>query len=241
MNLTIICGTRDSNGTQNYYTSSFLRWYSGFRPFLFPNLSYIKNEKTIKTSGFAKFGSDIEISIWSKLFDRINTIASILTSGKIGRSRTQLAFHSFGRYWRKCIYEKLSDHYQVFNVREKYSSCVLCILNSQLSYWYWIMSSDCYRFTKTDALNISIPPELDLSLYTELAELLLKSYEQNSILKRKKARNQQIVTEKQFFPAKSKPIIDEVDRVLAQHYGFTDEELDFIINYDIKYRMGLGN
>jgi hypothetical protein len=25
----------------------------------------------------------------------------------------------------------------------------------------------------------------------------------------------------------------------ARHYGFTDEELDFIINYDIKYRMGL--
>ena len=24
----------------------------------------------------------------------------------------------------------------------------------------------------------------------------------------------------------------------ACHYGFTDEELDFIINYDIKYRMG---
>lgn len=35
-----------------------------------------------------------------------------------------------------------------------------------------------------------------------------------------------------------KPIIDEIDRVLARHYGFTDEELDFIINYDIKYRMG---
>jgi hypothetical protein len=27
-------------------------------------------------------------------------------------------------------------------------------------------------------------------------------------------------------------------RMLARHYGFTDEELDFIINYDIKYRMG---
>ena len=36
----------------------------------------------------------------------------------------------------------------------------------------------------------------------------------------------------------AKPIIDEIDRVLAAHYGFTDEELDFIINYDIKYRMG---
>ena len=37
---------------------------------------------------------------------------------------------------------------------------------------------------------------------------------------------------------KSKPIIDEIDKVLAKHYGFTEEELDFIINYDIKYRMG---
>ena len=46
-------------------------------------------------------------------------------------------------------------------------------------------------------------------------------------------------TETQSFEiSKSKPIIDEIDRVLAEHYGFTEEELDFIINYDIKYRMG---
>ena len=38
-------------------------------------------------------------------------------------------------------------------------------------------------------------------------------------------------------PNKSKPIIDEIDHVLAWHYGFIDEELDFIINYDIKSRM----
>jgi hypothetical protein len=42
----------------------------------------------------------------------------------------------------------------------------------------------------------------------------------------------------EFYPRLSKPIIDEIDRVLAQHYGFSPEELDFIINYDIKYRMG---
>jgi hypothetical protein len=40
------------------------------------------------------------------------------------------------------------------------------------------------------------------------------------------------------YPRKSKPIIDEIDKVLAKHNGFTEEELDFIINYDIKYRMG---
>ena len=42
----------------------------------------------------------------------------------------------------------------------------------------------------------------------------------------------------EYTPSNSKPIIDEIDKVLAEHYGFTDEELDFIINYDIKYRMG---
>ena len=43
---------------------------------------------------------------------------------------------------------------------------------------------------------------------------------------------------KSFIPKLSKPIIDEIDKVLAKHYGFTENELDFIINYDIKYRMG---
>ena len=36
-----------------------------------------------------------------------------------------------------------------------------------------------------------------------------------------------------FRPKAIKGIIDEIDGVLAMHYGFTDEELDFIINYDI--------
>ena len=45
----------------------------------------------------------------------------------------------------------------------------------------------------------------------------------------------------EFYLKESKSIIDDIDRVLAKHYDFTDEELDFIINYDIKFRMGLGS
>ena len=41
-----------------------------------------------------------------------------------------------------------------------------------------------------------------------------------------------------FYPQLSKHLIDRIDFLFAQHYGFTEEELDFIINYDIKYRMG---
>ena len=39
-------------------------------------------------------------------------------------------------------------------------------------------------------------------------------------------------------PANTMEACNEIDKVLAEHYGFTEEELDFIINYDIKYRMG---
>jgi hypothetical protein len=41
-----------------------------------------------------------------------------------------------------------------------------------------------------------------------------------------------------FFFKESDPIIDEIDRALARHYGFTEEELGFILNYNIKYRLG---
>ena len=31
---------------------------------------------------------------------------------------------------------------------------------------------------------------------------------------------------------------DQIDTILAPHYNLTAEELDYIINYDIKYRQG---
>ena len=68
---------------------------------------------------------------------------------------------------------------------------------------------------------------------------LFKDYEKNKYTKSthyKTTGNDVIYDE--YYPKKSKPIIDEIDKVLAKHYGFTEEELDFIINYDIKYRMG---
>ena len=37
----------------------------------------------------------------------------------------------------------------------------------------------------------------------------------------------------------AKSIIDALDSALAEGFGFTDEELDFTVNYDVKYRMGL--
>jgi hypothetical protein len=66
-----------------------------------------------------------------------------------------------------------------------------------------------------------------------LFDRLMRDYKKHSFVRTRADCEYQ-----EFRPSESKDIIDEIDSVLAQHYGFTDEELDFIINYDIKYRMG---
>ena len=67
-----------------------------------------------------------------------------------------------------------------------------------------------------------------------LVEKLRQAYSKNTMLFEKKpGYKSPEITVHNF-----KPIIDEIDIVLAKHYGFTEEELDFIISYDIKYRIG---
>lgn len=39
-------------------------------------------------------------------------------------------------------------------------------------------------------------------------------------------------------PARSKELLDEIERALSTHFGFNPEELDYVLNYDIKYRIG---
>ena len=67
---------------------------------------------------------------------------------------------------------------------------------------------------------------------------LMESFKRHSQRKETRYQTTGKVVYDEFDQKPSKPIIDKIDRVLSEHYGFTDEELDFIINYDIKYRMG---
>ena len=77
-----------------------------------------------------------------------------------------------------------------------------------------------------------------MSELTNLAKELMKDYKKNSVMKEKTSSLTGQIQYQEFYPRLSKPIIDEIDELLAKHYWFTEEELDFIINYDIKYRMG---
>lgn len=113
----------------------------------------------------------------------------------------------------------------------------MAALNSNLFWWYYSLNFDMFNlkdymifsFRLTYDINKSLI-ELSLSLEEDMNK------KKNILVVNSKTRG---IVESYVYKKKlSKPIIDEIDKVLARHYGFTEEELDFIINYDIKYRMG---
>lgn len=119
---------------------------------------------------------------------------------------------------------------------------IQAMLNSSLFYWYWRAHGDGFHCGLKDIRqfplklgSISESVAKDLSA---LAKKLNDDLNKNSEIR---IRNQVAtgrVELQTFFVGISTPILNEIDTVLARHYGLTADESDFIINYDIKYRMG---
>jgi hypothetical protein len=120
------------------------------------------------------------------------------------------------------------------------SKIVLTLLNSNLFNLWWCSLSDARHITNHEYGIIRIDENsLSLKKLPELSISLMNDYSTNAKRVVYQKRNGETIYD-QFVPRKSKLIIDQIDTILAEHYGFTEEELDYIINYDIKYRMGLG-
>ncbi len=72
----------------------------------------------------------------------------------------------------------------------------------------------------------------------DISKSYIEDLERNSEMLQRVQKNKGVTQTQSFKILLSKPIIDQIDQILAEHYGYTEEELDFIINFEIKYRMG---
>ena len=129
---------------------------------------------------------------------------------------------------------KESSHYKVLATPN--GNTLACILNSSLFYWFFKNISNCRDFANREIIPFPVG-DISIIKIGDLGNQLETSYVRNRSIKNR-VYPSGLVYYEEYYPAKSKSIIDEIDKVLAKHYGFTEEELDFIINYDIKYRMG---
>jgi hypothetical protein len=234
--------------------SSYNKWFANERENLFDKISYIPLDvllvnKCIKQS-LPKFKNSSSASLYNKMELSNKRIGCYILS----KSNSGIEFfyrRAFGAFvlfydTKPLMYDENNNimeptELKLVKFEKKYASIILALYYSNLFYWYTYTFSDCRNINKPEIENFLISLDsIDASLLKELTVLSKKLSEDLQRNSDFLEYNYTIGKRRfqAFYARKSKPIIDEIDKVLAKHYGFTEEELDFIINYDIKYRMG---
>ena len=232
-------------------STTYQRWYTEERDNLFGKISYTLLQLPQKWEQFhviPKLGAPIEYKILEKLSKQDSLGNFMLNSGK------EFYCHRISRYFIKstnfipyfCSERdgiKRSDDFKVYYVTDTLTSILaVAVLNSSLFYWFWRIMFDGYHCGKDNIAAFPFNPgtvSIELAQeFDSLVKSLMTSFIANSTRKTVKYKGSGIVEYDEFNVKYSKPIIDKIDSALAKHYNFTVEELDFIINYDIKYRMG---
>jgi hypothetical protein len=240
--------------TSKTFLAKYRRWVAEERDFIFSNISFVENflETKIVRTSIPKISSQIEMSILQKIsknpplgiYFQKNSRHVIYYTRKL---RYFVQFFDFVPTITNSKGEIIepSELKELFLATEDQKNMVISVLNSNLFFWFFNVYSDMRNVNRREIemfrFNVNAVEDTIVQRLLYLEEMLQEDFRNNSKLLTNNYGKFGVLTIQSFQPRLSKAIIDEIDRVLAQHYGFTPEELDFIINYDIKYRMGRDN
>jgi hypothetical protein len=136
-----------------------------------------------------------------------------------------------------------SSRTQLIYLKEKTQrDTVIAILNSDFFWWWYSITSNLRDVNPWDIENFPITLEMasDLPLAI-LGQKLMQDLNKHSVIRTRK----QSLTGKgenqtqHFLMKKSKSLLNQIDARMAELYGFSLDILDYIQNYDIKFRMDL--
>ena len=246
--LCIILATKNNQNIENrVFSSPYMRWYADERATLFSHVQYVQNSHTEGFLKYAKTGNSLAINVLDKILKQGKPIQNHLqkTSEFIVNYHRSPVFWirsmDFEPYFKSPVKDRSTDHLKDLFFDSNDSAVVVgAILNSTCFYYWFSIQGNCRNIAGFDIESFpigTINPSTQESLKQTFSSLM-EDLQKHSKRRIYNYQHSGKVEYDEFYPSQSKPIIDEIDRVLAQHYGFTPEELDFIINYDIKYRMG---
>ena len=246
--LCIYVTQRANTGTSSF-TSRYHRWHEDKRPSLFQDLGYVDSTSFGFTNSVPKMDSLLDSRVLAKL-KRMAPLGISLN----GRRTRIIYYHNAPRYWVRATDfapyfwnerngEQISTQVKSLSLAaEGDANAVVAALNSSLFYWWFLLLSDSrhlnLREIESFPFGLERMKKATKKQLGQLTDELMESFRRHSQRKETRYQTTGRVIYDEFDQKPSKPIVDKIDRVLAGHYGFTDGELDFIVNYDIKYRMG---
>ena len=222
------------NSSYNHiFSTSIQRWHSEHRYLLFRSLKYAPS---FHNGSIWRTSTDIETSIYRKFQAHTPTSLLLRNSGECIHYRTAGV-----RYWIIFL-NKGFDTNSLSNKFARVESLeiaqfLMAAFNSNLFWWYYALNFDMFNLKDYMIFNFKLNYNPD-PIICALAESLEKDMDVNKIEQLINSKTRGEVITSYYQKKHSKLIIDKIDNALAYHYGFNEEELDFIINYDIKYRMG---
>ncbi len=118
---------------------------------------------------------------------------------------------------------------------------VMAVMNSSLFYVWFATFADGFHLAHGLVKEFPLGEELYGSEDLErLAIRLEEDIKVHTSISTRNTKEHSIELEEYRMSA-SKGILDEIDRVLGRYYGLSNEEIEFVVSYDGKYRMGKEN
>jgi hypothetical protein len=229
------------------YTTRLQRFFSTARDAVFGVVEYETLPAQSIGYGFPKISSKREQDILAKVFSHKPLAAQIsATTG------STVLIHRIAHYYIKCFDfipyfrsdrdgEKKSEDYKEYRFQHS-SSVYVSIINSSLFYFYWQVFFDAFKAGKHCIESFpfnSPPPQLEQLLHNAGQSLSL-DFRTNASRLSASYKKTGAVEYDQFFPRKSKQLMDSVDELLADHYSLSPSDVDFLISYDLKFRAANG-
>ena len=235
----------ESKKEKNLWTTRYQHWNSVERTFLFDNLRYCNTVVHFRLNRIPQIGNrtakmilkKIEAKSKNKIADYYSRKGTDFTMHYHRSPRYWIRAMDFEQYFKSDSRSKSIHHFRdLYFQSEKTSKFVGAILNSSLFFFWFTLLGNGRNITGVDIEQFPVgsAPLSHLHLISHTFDKLMDDYRANSFVR---VRNDCEFQE--FRPSLSKPIIDTIDVLLAKDYSFSDEELDFVLNYEIKYRMGL--
>ena len=242
--LTVFISIPDKEKT--VLSTGYTKWTASSRSELIPSITYVSTPTNRDTFWVPKFQSGLEHDILRKVLQQELSIEQIWGKGPgVVYYRT-----TGGLYWK--VFTNHAPKFFVngkagsssrethMPIRQGYDPVIVTALLSSSTFWWWYtVESNLRDLNPSDIQGFRTNPAIFGDTFlAKLGSEYLQDLEENSHMLTRRQKQTGTTQTQSFKVQKSKPIIDEIDAVLASYYKFNAEELDFIQNYDIKYRLG---